>query len=220
MLLIKFFGKFLKNYLKKHQKEIVFIGEPSILINKIRNGVEMLLTDDEASRIYYAVKATEKINGDIAEVGFYQGGSAKLICEAKEDKNLHLFDTFEGLPSPTEIYENKLCGGEMKASLESGKQYLAGYRNVYFYKGVFPETAQAVEDKRFSFVHLDVDLYKSTLDCLNFFYPRMKKGGIIMVHDYPSMEGVRRACEEFFRDKPESIIRVSNNQCMIVKLEK
>jgi len=48
----------------------------------------------------------------------------------------------------------------------------------------------------------------------------MAKGGIIMIHDYPSMEGVRRACEEFFGDKPESIIRVSNNQCMIVKLEK
>jgi len=132
MLIIKFFRKFLKNYLKKHQKEIVFIGELSILINKIRNEVEMLLTDDEASRIYYAIKATEKITGDIAEVGVYQGGSAKLICEAKGDKNLHLFDTFEGLPSPTEIYENKLHEGEMKASLESVKQYLEGYKNVYF----------------------------------------------------------------------------------------
>ena len=39
---------------------------------------------------------TKKIDGDIAEVGTYRGGSAKLICEAKGEKKLHLFDTFEG----------------------------------------------------------------------------------------------------------------------------
>ena len=214
----KIFGKFLKNYLGKNQKEIVFIDEVANFISKIKGEVEMLLSDDEASRIYWAVKSTERINGEIAEVGVYQGGSAKLICEAKKDKNLHLFDTFEGLPKSTEIYESQLREGEMKASLENVKQYLAGYRNVYFYKGVFPETAQAVEGKRFSLVHLDVDLYKGTSDCLKFFYPRMSKGGIIMSHDYPSMGGVKKAFDEFFKDKPEPIIRVSNNQCLIVKL--
>ena len=68
-------------------------------------------------------------------------------------------------------------------------------------------------------VHLDVDLYKSTLDCLKFFYPRVNKGGIIISHDYPSVNGVKKAFDEFFKDKPEPIIRVSYNQCLIVKIE-
>ena len=41
-----------------------------------------------------AVKATRKLSGDIAEVGVYRGGSAMIICEAKGNKKLHLFDTF------------------------------------------------------------------------------------------------------------------------------
>jgi len=215
----KFFKKFLKNYLRKNQKEIVFIGEVSDLISRIKREVEMSLSNDEASRIYWAVKSTEKIDGEIAEVGVYRGGSARLICEVKGDKNLYLFDTFEGLPKPHEIYDDGFHEGGAKESLENVQQHLVGYRNIYFYKGVFPDTAQVVKDKHFSFVHFDVDLYKSTLDCLKFFYPRVNKGGIIISHDYPSVNGVKKAFDEFFKDKPEPIIRVSYNQCLIVKIE-
>src|SRR3990167_9938897 len=67
------------------------------LVRKIKKENEMLLGDNEAYQIFMAVKRTEKIDGDIAEVGSYSGGSAKLICEAKGNKTLYLFDTFEGL---------------------------------------------------------------------------------------------------------------------------
>ena len=213
----KLFGNFFKKYLKKKRKDIVLIGEPSYLINKIKEEVKMLLSDDEAVRIYWAVKSTKKIDGEIAEVGVYQGGSAKLICEVKNAKNLYLFDTFEGLPEVNEVDNVEFYKGAMKEPLENIKYYLREYKNVYFYKGIFPDTAKIVESKYFSFVHLDVDLYKSTLDCLDFFYPRMSKGGIIISHDYPSAEGVKKAFDEFFKDRPESIIRVSINQCLIVK---
>jgi len=73
------------------------------LIKEIKKENEMLLNENEAYQIYISVKRTEKIKGDIAEVGVYKGGSAKLICESKGKKNLYLFDTFEGLP---ELCEN------------------------------------------------------------------------------------------------------------------
>jgi O-methyltransferase len=98
------------------------------------------------------------------------------------------------------------------------KNYLKDYQDVYFYKGLFPSTATAVEDKRFSFVHLDVDTYESTRSCLRFFYPRMNRGGIILSHDYISAAGVRKAFDEFFNHKVEPIIEMSGTQCLVVKL--
>src|ERR1017187_8484413 len=68
------------------------------LIKQIKQETEMRLIDLEAYQIYTKVRKTEKITGDIAEVGVYKGGSAKLICETTK-KPVHLFDTFEGLPN-------------------------------------------------------------------------------------------------------------------------
>jgi Macrocin-O-methyltransferase (TylF). len=65
---------------------------------------------------------------------------------------------------------------------------------------------------------LDVDLYQSTLDCLEFFYPRLNPGGIIVTHDYSWAAGVDRAFSEFFMDKPEKPIETIGYQAMVVKL--
>ncbi|KPJ56640.1 hypothetical protein AMJ49_04400 [Parcubacteria bacterium DG_74_2] len=197
---------------------IIQINETVNLTDKIKKEVEMPLTFNEARLLYLSVISAKKIPGDIAEVGVYKGGSAKLICEVKEDRVLYLFDTFEGLPETSKDDPPSHYKGRYNALLENVQQYLVKYKNVYFYKGVFPATADTVKNKTFSLVHLDVDLYKSTLDCLNFFYPRMSKGGIILLHDYPNLFGVKKAVDEFFKDKPEPIIRATYNQCLIVKI--
>lgn len=180
----------------------------------------MLLSNIEAYQIYITVKKTEKISGDIAEVGVYKGASAKLICEAGGDKSIHLFDTFEGLPEISDKDDSeRFHKGEYSVMLENVKNYLKSYPNVYFYKGIFPASADTAKNKNFSFVHLDVDLYQSTLDCLNFFYPRMSRGGAIISHDYPGSKGVKKAIDEFFDDKPEIIIEPGGcGQCLILKV--
>ena len=55
-------------------------------LKKIRSETELLLEDIEAYNIYMAVRQTQKVPGDIAEVGVYKGGSAKIICSAKGDR--------------------------------------------------------------------------------------------------------------------------------------
>lgn len=189
------------------------------LIEKIKKENDVLLQDNEAYQIYMAVKRTEKIKGDIAEVGTYRGGSAKIICEAKGNRVLHLFDTFEGLPelSPNDNPQ-QFHKGQFIASFEDVKNYLKNYPNVHFYKGLFPSTADPIKNKKFSFVHLDVDLYETTLASIKFFYPRMNKGGIILSHDYINAPGVRKAFDDFFKDKTEPVIEMSGRQCLIVKL--
>jgi len=103
-------------------------------------------------------------------------------------------------------------------SLESVRGYLAGYNDVSFYKGRFPETSAPVEHLQFSFVNFDVDLYEGTLACLQFFYPRMIPGGIMLSHDYSILAGVRTAFAEYLSDKPEGLIELPTTQCMLIKL--
>jgi hypothetical protein len=83
----------------------------------------MLLADNEAYQLFATVKAVAKIQGDIAEVGVFKGGSAKLICEAKGNKRLHLFDTFEGIPKVETIDTPKFYKGQYSSSLEDVKNY-------------------------------------------------------------------------------------------------
>ena len=63
-------------------------------------------------------------------------------------------------------------------------------------------------DKRFCFVSIDVDLYKTTMAAWEFFYPRMVKGGVIAIYDdydYPTCPGVTKATDEFLRNKLEDL---------------
>jgi len=186
------------------------------LIDKVKDERDMLLSDNEAYQIHMAVRRTSKINGSIAEVGVYQGGSSMLICKAKEEKHLHLFDTFEGIPRVDPI--DKFRKGQFASRLEETQHYLRNESNLHFYKGIFPETAGPIEDKTFSFVHLDVDTFESTASCLEFFYPRMSRGGIIISHDYIPAKGVRKAFDDFFADRPEPIIEMSGTQCLVMKI--
>lgn len=218
---------FVKIYLLPlYLKKCVVIGYNTIdrpiiinLVRKVGRECDLLITENEAYQICMAVNRTKKIKGDIAEVGVYKGGSAKLICNYKGNKTLHLFDTFEGLP---ELSKHD-CKKQFKKGMHSAiymdtKKYLSEYRDVHFYKGYFPDTAAPIYYKKFSFVNLDADLYDSTLDSLKFFYPRMNKGGIIIVHDYYGGKGVMKAVDEFFIDKTEPVIELSGTQCLIVKV--
>ncbi len=205
----------------------VFYNDPHrvkvfALIRSIRRETEILLSDIEAYQLYMCVKRTQKIKGDIAEVGVYRGGSAKVICEARGKKTLYLFDTFEKHPDVREfdkLYRKK----RFLSTQKEVENYLKKYSDVHIFRGVFTKTAQAVEDKIFSFVHLDVDTYESTMGCLGFFYSRVNTGGIMLLHDYinpsdPCTLGAQRAIDDFFCNKPEPLLEMFGSQCLIVKL--
>jgi O-methyltransferase len=188
------------------------------LCRRVRGDTAMLLTDPEAYGIYATAQRTAKIPGGIAELGVFRGGSARLICEVKGDRPLHLFDTFSGLPD-SGAADTRFKGGSFASSFEQVQAYLKAYPNVHFHQGFFPGTAAGLEDLRFCFVHLDGDLYESTLSGLEWFYPRLNRGGVLISHDYygPS-DGVGRAFDEYFADKPECLVELSGTQVAIVKL--
>jgi hypothetical protein len=168
----------------------------------------------ECVELYQAVTAAEKIHGDLAEVGVYRGGTAALMLTASAHKRLHLFDTFTGLPHG----EGDMVADEWAGSLSEVKRNLDYWNDrIIYHPGLFPVSALGAESLRFSFVHLDVDLYDSTSAALEWFWPRMVPGGILLSHDYPLLDGVVRAFREFFEPRPEPVIALSGNQCLAVR---
>jgi hypothetical protein len=175
-----------------------------------------MITEKNIDVLKRYVNYTKQLGGDMAEVGVSVGDSAEIICQHKGDKRIHLFDTFEGHPRGyIGRYDFSQTVGKHKASLEDVKERLRQYKEVYFYKGIFPKTAEGIKE-RFCFVNLDTDLYKSTLEGLEFFFPKMVKGGIIVVHDMPTIAGVAMAVIDFCtRIGLEAIVEKDNNQAII-----
>ena len=163
-----------------------------------------------------AIDAVKNVPGDMAELGVATGASAKMISARAPHRVLHLFDTFEGLPEPSQHDSKRFKKQQYSYSLEEVQSYLKG-ENLRFYKGLFPGTTTDLSHLRFAFVHLDADLYQGTLAGLEWFYPRMHPGAILICHDYDTSEGVNRAFEEFFADKPEPYFDLVSSQCMFVK---
>ncbi len=188
------------------------------LIRKVRRERKSLLTANELFLVHSIARAQNKQPGAFAEVGVYEGSSARTTCEVKGDKELHLFDTFEGLPKSVEQDRGIHRESQYACSLESVQKYLEDYQDVFFYKGLFPDSAKDLQEMKFCFAHFDVDLYESTLACLEYFYPRMNPGGIMLSHDYSLLAGVETAFTEFLADKPEQLIDLPTTQCMVVKL--
>lgn len=188
------------------------------VIRTARRGRESLLSGNEAFTVFSLARAQAGLDGDMAEVGVYQGVSARLISLASGGIPLHLFDTFDGLPDVDAAEYDRMRKGHYAASLPSVQDFMADRPRITFNKGMFPGTAGPVEDRRFSFVHLDVDLRSGTLACLEFFYPRMVPGGVILTHDYSYLDGVRAAYAEFLADRPERPIELPSSQAMLVKL--
>lgn len=218
----------LKQLTKKYfrSKNVILVSinhvlgtETHRLISNIKNETEMVLTDPEAYLLYSLAEKTNKIEGDMAEVGVYKGGSAKLLRATNDKKILHLFDTFEGLPETSEFdNEKQFQKGNYHGTFDEVKHYLQDCNNLKFYKGYFPDTAVGMEDTSFSFVHLDVDLYESTKSALEFFYPKMTQGGIIISHDYTSAPGVKKAFDEFVKDKTEIVLETyGSSQGFLIK---
>lgn len=185
-------------------------------IRSARRERESLLSANEAFHLYSVARAQAGLPGVMAEVGVYQGCSAKIISLASGGKPLYLFDTFEGLPPPGRSEAGHLAKNQYSGALPNVQTFLRDHDNIVFYPGFFPQSTEGLAEERFSFVHLDVDLKSSTRAGLDYFYPRMVPGGIIMTHDYSYLDGVRDAFTEFAQDHGATVIELSTSQALVI----
>ena len=171
-----------------------------------------LLDIDKKYPLYCACKNVLELDGDVIEVGVYKGGSAYVISSVLG--KTYCYDTFEGLPIRDKVGGSGIPAGHFKSNVEDVRDFLSGV-DVELVKGVFPDSS--LEHDKIKFLHLDVDIYKYTLQSLEHLYDKMVSGGIIIVDDYcwKDTPGVTVAIEEFFADKSEYPILMFGGQALV-----
>jgi len=164
------------------------------------------------------------IPGSLVECGVWRGGCVGLMALAhlhtykKPFREIHLFDSFQGLPQPdrkvdgadaVEMADGKADGacvpiGDCVASAEDSRQLLIdkiGYPSelVKFHAGWFQETLPNVSASMgpIALLRLDGDWYRSTKLCLNCLYGKVSPFGVVVTDDYGHFEGCRKAIDEF-----------------------
>ena len=169
--------------------------------------------------LYQLARNARSIGGDVAELGVYRGGTGRLLSKVLAAKTVYLFDTFDGMPVRDDRYDSPTYSREFLSDTSLGEvtQYLADRPNVAILPGFFPDSASGVGG-RFSFVHIDADVYPSTLAACEFFYPRTTPGGALLFDDFGNCPGVVQAVEEFFADKPEVPCYLQSGQGLVTKL--
>ncbi len=172
------------------------------------------------------LRLIECVPGDTAEVGCYRGAMSWLICQANQQvakqqpRVHHLFDSFEGLSQPGSSDGVHWQAGALACSESLVQANLSPFAGQFWtYKGWVPERFSEVADRSFAFVHIDVDLHDPTLESLEFFYPRLSPGGILVCDDYgfSSCPGAMLACDRYLAGKPEAMVQLADGGGFLIK---
>ncbi|MEU0698441.1 TylF/MycF/NovP-related O-methyltransferase [Streptomyces niveus] len=169
------------------------------------------------------------IPGDIVECGVWRGGSMQacaktLLALGETDRGLHLFDTFEGMPPPTaeDLRRDGRSAEDLLAAqgkdrpiwaVASLEDVQAGFANVpypgervHYVQGLVEDTVPQQAPEQISILRLDTDWYASTKHELEFLYPRLVSGGVLLIDDYGYWQGSRQAVDEFLEKTGERLL--------------
>ena len=176
------------------------LGPPGL--QNIRECIEDILAQD--------------VPGDLIEAGVWRGGATvfmRAVLEAYDDhsRTVWVADSFRGLPTPEESGYAADVGDEgwaernwFEVSLNTVRRTFDRYGllddRVQFLVGWFADTLPAAPIDQLSLIRLDADMYGSTMDALTALYPKLSKGGYIIVDDYGWISNARAAVDDFRRD--------------------
>ena len=157
-----------------------------------------------------------------------------LIDKHNLRKSFHIFDSFEG--GLSEFKDNDFKNSSIKSNFEANevrRNFVSSYEKLiektshlkllYINKGWIPDVFKNEEERKYCFVHIDVDLYEPTLESHKYFFKRLNKGGIIVCDDYGynQFPGAKVAVDEFIRSLPKGsyshFIRPSIGTSIIIK---
>lgn len=214
------------------------------LYEKAQRNTQMESTDNAYRRqrhytLFYLFKNAldkadyNKIN--IAEIGCWRGLSAfhisDTIVRSNKDVLFHIFDSFEGLSEFTANDDSLTINSENQEKMrrhfaydvEKVKKNLSLYDFIKYYQGWVPTRFNEVAEVEFTFVHIDVDLYDPTYDCISFFYPRLRKNGIIVLDDYGATTflGAQKAVDDYLRNVNKDeyfFLNLPSTQAFLIKL--
>lgn len=177
---------------------------------------------DRLVNIYWVLSQSLyfKVPGQVVELGCNAGLTSvflRMIMDSRDpERELHVYDSFEGLPAPGP-HDTYLEEGECLTSVDALLQTFAdwGVRPPEIHAGWFSETLPDGLPERISFAYLDSDFYDSIQTSLRAVWPRLSAQGSILIDDYGDAEknprawcglpGVKQACDDFFADHPADV---------------
>jgi O-methyltransferase len=167
----------------------------------------------------------EQVAGDFAELGVYKGDSAALLHAMDTQRTLHLFDTFTGfvaeeLRPETGKAASYSVHNFADTSVDEVLNNIGDRQGIKIYPGRFPEILPE-SDLSFALVNIDVDLYEPTRAGLEYFYPKLSKGGVILIHDYsPDWPGLVKAVDEFIMNNDVLFVLMPDQDATMLLLKK
>jgi hypothetical protein len=165
------------------------------------------------------------LEGDFVELGTWRGGSARIVMDSvlsADRKNIPhcwMFDTFTGMPEPTEV--DRAGSGRKHASDmkhlgmpdDDSRTYgiccdflhASDYpkAKIHIIQGLFEDTfpVYSKQIEKVSILHVDCDFYESVKISLETFYDKVVSGGYIILDDYGFWEGAKKAVDEFMEER-------------------
>jgi predicted O-methyltransferase YrrM len=206
------------------------------LYDEAQQKTQMASTDNALRRLrhYTLMQLLQQANlkdGNVVELGTFHGLSAYQIASQLNVREsgaiFSIFDSFEGLSEikeedrSTHAIDDDSLREQFSYGEDLVKQNLCSFTGIEFYKGWIPDRFQEVDDQKFSFVHIDVDLYEPIKDSINFFYPKLIKGGIMVFDDYgftTQFPGAKKAVDEALSSLEHSFfMALPSGQAFIIK---
>jgi hypothetical protein len=174
--------------------------------------------------LHQLIRLIADVPGNTAECGAYIGAGSFLIAQANAQvatpRTHYVFDSFEGLSRPVDLDGAYWHQGDLATPEAVLRQNLREFgERVIVHRGWIPQSFSAIDPQPFAFVHVDVDLHEPTAASLDFFYPLLSPGGIMVIDDYGSTHcpGATSAVDEFLADKPEKMIALSAGAGFFIK---
>jgi len=168
------------------------------------------------------------LGGDVLEVGVWRGGTGCMLAARAQSLNkqtkVFLCDTFSGVVKAGAL-DNFYKGGEhadTSKDLVVGLANSLGLDNVEILEGIFPEdTGDVVGRNTFCFCHIDVDVYQSAKDVVNWVWPRLRVGGVIVFDDYGfhHCQGITQLVDELAGRKDNLMLNNLNGHAVLVRRE-
>ena len=160
--------------------------------------------------------SNKSIEGDFVECGVWYGMLSRTMCEYvdfnKIKRSFYLFDTWGKMPGshPNPNYQHDI--------FTSVKDRFSKFKNVHLIRGAVPNSFDQVQIKKIAYLGIDMNDGIAELATLEKFYDKVVSGGIIYFDDYGPFLKVRKVVDDFFKDKPESLLYFPSGNAIIIKI--
>jgi predicted O-methyltransferase YrrM len=205
------------SYISSWQQDAKFVS----LFNQfnILAGINNEINNSLYARLYILrqLATQQKDKGNFAECGVYAGMSMFFVADLCKNKFIGV-DSFEGVSEPGEYDSDYFKSKKLSISISFAEKILKNFDNVDLYKGWIPEVFDKLNDEQYSYVNIDVDLYDPTKNSIEYFWPRLIKGGVLICDDYGSDKtpGARKAMNDFFG--VDNILELPTGQALVYKI--